>query len=117
MTILLDHCVPRHYLRLLGEWGYTATLVTDHIPADSTDPNVIALVQTLDAVLLTVDLDFANVLDYPPKDYAGIIVVRYAVEDESTLDETLKQALTDLYRDDLRGALVIIASTRYRVRR
>lgn len=116
MTLLLDHCVPRRYGRLLREWGYTVTLITDHIPADSTDHQVITLAQTLDAVLLTVDLDFANILDYPPKDYAGIIVMRYTVEDESALDVTLKQALADLYRDDLRSTLVIIAPARYRVR-
>lgn len=38
--IVLDNCVPRRYLRLLGEWGYTAVLVSDHIAADAPDPEV-----------------------------------------------------------------------------
>lgn len=115
--ILLDSCVPRRYLRLLREWGYDAALTTAHIPADAPDPGVIALAGELDAVLLTIDLDFANILDYPPAVYGGIVVVRYRVQDESELDQTLKTALEDLYRDGLRGVLVIIAAGRYRIRK
>ncbi len=114
--ILLDNCVPHRYLRLLREWGYDATLMTAHIPADAPDTDVIALADELDAVLLTVDLDFSNILDYPPSDYNGIVVMRYQIQDEAELDDTLKSALEDLYRDDLRGVLVIVAPGRYRIR-
>lgn len=114
--ILLDHCVPRRYLRLLREWGYDATLMTEHIPADSPDTDVITLAGELDAVLLTIDLDFANILDYPPSSYSGIVVMRYHIQDEAELDHTLKSAMDDLYRDNLRGVLVIVSPGRYRVR-
>lgn len=114
--IVLDHCVPRRYLRLLHEWGYDASLMIEHLPSDSSDIDVIGLTTTLDAVLLTVDLDFANILDYPPADYRGIVVMRYQVENETDVDTALKLALTDLYRDGLRGVLVIVSPGRYRVR-
>ena len=117
MTILLDHCVPHRYLRLIRMWSFPVELMSTHIPADSPDTKVIALAQSLDAVLLTVDLDFANILNYPPGQYGGLIVMRYHVQDESALDATLKQALDDLYRDNLRYSLVIIDSTHYRIRR
>ncbi|MCI0709076.1 MAG: DUF5615 family PIN-like protein [Chloroflexi bacterium] len=97
--------------------GYAATLLSSHIASDSADIDVIALATKLDAALLTVDLDFANILDYPPKQYAGIIVLRYAVQEETILDTTLKSALDDMYRDDLRNKLVIISAGNYRVRR
>lgn len=115
--ILLDHCVPRRYLRLLYEWGYEAMFITEHIRADAPDRDVITLALKLDAALLTVDLDFANILDYPPLDYGGIVVIRYEIQHETELEQTLQSALLDLYRDGLRGALVIITSGRYRVRR
>jgi predicted nuclease of predicted toxin-antitoxin system len=117
MSVLLDHCVPRKYLRLLQSWGYEATLLTEHVAPDTTDVDVIMLAQTLDAVLLTVDLDFANILNYPPDAYAGIVVMRYEASSEDLLVATLRQALADLYRDPLRGVLVIIEPTRYRIRR
>lgn len=117
MSILLDQCVPRRYLRLLQAWGYVASPLAEHAAIDSLDENVIAVAQSLGAVLLTVDLDFANILDYPPHDYHGIIVLRYRVVDEGALDITLRQLLEDRYRDGLRGALSIVDAGRYRVRR
>ena len=114
--ILLDHCVPRRYLRVLHNWGYDAAPIGAHIALDSPDADVIALANQLDAVLLTIDLDFANILDYPPAQYGGIVILRYRVEHETELDAALKTALDDLYRDGLRGALVIVAPGRYRIR-
>lgn len=111
MPILLDHCVQRRFLRLLKEWKYEVSLLYEHIPPDSDDADVIQIAQELDAVLLTEDFDFGNILDYPPQDYAGIVVLRYQAKDELRVINALKQALEDLYRDDLRGVLV------YRVRR
>ncbi|MEQ8674808.1 MAG: DUF5615 family PIN-like protein [Aggregatilineales bacterium] len=117
MTILIDQCVPRRYLRLVADWGYSASLVSSHIPANSSDPNVIALAQKIDSVLLTADLDFSNILDYPPTNFAGIIVMRYQVQVEADIDLSLKTALEDLYRDDLRKTLVVITPGKYRIRR
>ena len=115
--ILLDNCVPRRYLNLLRKWNYGVVLMSESIPHDAPDPQVIGLAIELDAVLLTVDLDFSNILDYPPQNYQGIIVLRYQVGDESDLDKTLKTSLDDLYRDKLRGCLVIVNSKRDRLRR
>jgi predicted nuclease of predicted toxin-antitoxin system len=117
MSILLDHCTPRRYAKLLRQWGYSADLITTYIAADAADPNVLALAQSLDAVLLTVDLDFANILHYPPQSHVGVIVLRYQVQDEAAVDSTLLQALADLYRSGLRQTLLIVEPHRYRIRR
>jgi predicted nuclease of predicted toxin-antitoxin system len=117
MSILVDHCVPRKFLRLIRDWGYEANLLTDYLAADASDEAILALAQRLDAVLLTADLDFANILNYPPGSYAGIMVMRYGAAGEAGLIVTLRQVLEDLYRDSLRGILVIIEPQRYRIRR
>jgi hypothetical protein len=117
MSILLDHCVPNKFLHLLTSWGYNATLLSQHIPPDSDDSDVLELAQLLDAVLLTLDLDFSNILTYPPSNYAGILVMLYKAQDEPELIITLQKVLADMYRDDLRGVLIIIEAKRYRVRR
>lgn len=117
MRILLDYCVPRRYLRLLRTWGHQAELMSDYIAPDAADPDVIGLAGRLDAVLLTIDLDFANILDYPPSQYGGIVVMRYIAADEANVDHMLKTALDDLTRDDLRGTLIIVTPKRYRIRR
>jgi predicted nuclease of predicted toxin-antitoxin system len=117
MSILVDHCVPRKFLRLIRDWGYDASLLTDYLAGDADDEAVLALAQRLDAVLLTADLDFANILNYPPGNYAGIMVMRYGADSEAGLILTVRRALEDLYRDALRGILVIIEPQRYRIRR
>jgi predicted nuclease of predicted toxin-antitoxin system len=114
--ILIDHCVPRRYIKLLTEWGYHVETSTAHIGANAEDQKVIGLASQLDAILLTVDMDFASIIDYPPSNYEGIIVVRYSLETQVNLDVTLKQALDELYRNDLRRVLVIVTASRYRVR-
>ena len=91
-------------------------MLTEHIPATSVDADVVAKAQELDAVLLTVDLDFANIIDYPPEEYGGLIVMRYDMVAEAEVMNTLKNVLETLYRDDLRKALVIVEPDRYRIR-
>lgn len=117
MSVVIDHCVPRKFLRLVQSWGYDASTITQHISSDSPDSAVIALAQQLDAVLLTVDMDFANILHYPPENYGGIIVMRYELSEEPSLITTLQNVFNDLYRDELRSAIVVVEPKRYRVRR
>jgi predicted nuclease of predicted toxin-antitoxin system len=116
MSILVDHCVPHLFVRRLHEWGYSATPLRTHLAPDAEDPDVIALAQQLDAILLTVDMDFANILNYPPQNFQGIIVARYEAHREKAVLNTLQQALQDLYRERLRGVLVIVTANRYRIR-
>jgi len=117
MSVLLDHCVPSKFLHLVQSWGYDISPVKQYISPDSPDSAVIALAQQLDAVLLTVDMDFANILNYPPENYGGIIVMRYELSEEPALIVTLQSAFSDLYRDELRSAIVVVEPKRYRVRR
>ena len=117
MTILLDACVPRKFGRLLELWGYPVVLSQAQIAADAPDSDVLMLAQPLDAILLTIDLDFSNILDYPPDETKGIVVLRYAIEDEDALIKTLQESLQQLYREGLQKALVIVSPGRYRLRR
>ncbi len=117
MTFLLDHCVPRTYFHLLKQWGYEASLLTEHVAPTADDPDVLALAKKLQAVLFTVDMDFSNIKSYPPQDYNGIIVVRYQAQDEEKTSNALREVLQKFYPDDLGGVLVVIKGDRYSVRR
>lgn len=116
MSLLLDECTPRLYLELLREWGYEANLVREFLEAGDPDTEILLLAQRLDAVVLSVDMDFADITRFPPHNYAGIIVIRDEQQKRELVKQQLKQALHDLYRDALRGALVIVTAEKYRVR-
>jgi predicted nuclease of predicted toxin-antitoxin system len=116
MSLLLDQNMPNQILKALRQWGYTVSLLAEHISPEADDPDVLALALQLDAVLLTCDLDFSDIRIYPPDHHQGIIVFRYRVGEEAQVLATLKSALNDLYRNELRQTLVIIEATRYRLR-
>jgi len=116
MSILLDHCVPHHYLRLLHDWGYEVHLLKEQADPRSPDPDVLRVASKLDAVLVTVDTDFQNILQYPPQNYQGIVVIQNEQRAQKAIAAVFKQALQELYRDKLRGVLVIIEAEGYRIR-
>jgi predicted nuclease of predicted toxin-antitoxin system len=117
MNVVLDHCVPKFYSQVIAGLGHTPHASSSHIQFDAPDTDVIALAQELDAVLLTVDLDFANILDYPPEQYEGIVVMRYHITSEAEITSTLKLVFSELTRDEMRKALIIVSPRSYRIRK
>lgn len=76
MKFLLDANMPRSALRALIARGHDASHVRDVGKGDSTDEDVAAYARLVNAVIVTRDLDFADVRAYPPADYPGILVLR-----------------------------------------
>mgnify|MGYP006294554001 FL=1 len=66
--------------------------------------------------LVTLDLDFANPVHYPPSKYAGIIVLRPAKEPKhEDILECLKVMLRGLQNvDNLLGKLWVVSKTQIR---
>lgn len=87
-----------------------------HTYVDAVDSEVLQTALQLDAILLTVDMDFSNILDYPPPDYRGIIVMRDQGGRDETASNTLKLVLAEMYPEKLRGRLVVINKDRYKIR-
>ena len=109
--------MPRATARVLQDAGYEATDVRDLGFAGSSDPVVFARAQSMQAVLITGDLGFANVLRFPLGEHAGIIVFRrpggLSVRARHLI---LLNALESLRGQDLSGALVIVERGKTRMR-
>jgi len=69
-----------------------------------------------DRVLLTLDLDFANLRAYPPKSHSGIIVFRTKSQDKETLIALLKRLVPVLKQQSHRQQLWIVEHDRIRYR-
>jgi len=67
-------------------------------------------------VLLTLDLDFANILAYPPEAHAGIVVLRLINQSRAWLLRVIKQAIAALETERVAGRLWVIEDNRIRVR-
>jgi predicted nuclease of predicted toxin-antitoxin system len=75
MKFLLDANMPRSAAGLLRELGHDVEDVRDILPNGAEDAEVAAYARANQLILITRDFDFADIRNYPPKDYAGIIVL------------------------------------------
>jgi len=65
VRFLADQCVPRSVIEALQGAGHEVLKLGDIIPSDSPDWLVISKAQELDAVLLSLNGDFADIVTYP----------------------------------------------------
>jgi predicted nuclease of predicted toxin-antitoxin system len=119
LKFFADHCVPGSVIQILRDAGYAVLRLRDYIPADSSDHLVISKAQELDAILLSLNGDFADIVSYPPARYNGIVSlqVRNHPEIIPQLMERLKAYLSE--HDDMKhysGRLLIVETYRIRSR-
>jgi hypothetical protein len=51
-------------------------VLEDVLPVESSDTIVITKAQEIDAILLSLNGDFADIVNYPPKNYKGIVALQ-----------------------------------------
>lgn len=72
---LVDASMPGPTATLVAAHGHTSTDVRDIGMGSAPDRQIAAYAQANQMIILTRDHDFENVLDYPPDQYHGIVVV------------------------------------------
>src|SRR5437588_8897394 len=83
LRLYIDQCVPRSVSESLQDAGHLVELLRHHLPINAKDPDVIASAQSLDAVLVTLNGDFADIINYPPARFGGIIALQVRNHPES----------------------------------
>ena len=89
------------------------------MPSDSPDPIVVGKADELDAVLVSLNGDFADITAYPPANHRGIVAlqVRNRPESVTPITERLLAYLRqNPERRDLDGKLLLVEAHRIRVR-
>ena len=66
LRFFADHCIPNSVIQGLLDAGHEVLRLRDFIPIESTDPIVIAAAQELDSILISLNGDFTDRLNYPP---------------------------------------------------
>ncbi|MEO0101337.1 MAG: DUF5615 family PIN-like protein [candidate division WOR-3 bacterium] len=69
-----DH--SRKKLRVQGGAGYELSWLKKGYSIDSEDLTIIFQAKNYDAIFLSLDEDFADIVKYPPADYKGIIALQ-----------------------------------------
>lgn len=118
MRFLVDANLPRSLVDLLSRLGHEVEFARDIGMADAPDSAIAARAQKGSAVLLTRDLDFADVRSYPPDRYAGIIVFR--LSDDAVAGDIVSVAerflRAPLFTAQVSGRLAIVEQDRVRFR-
>jgi predicted nuclease of predicted toxin-antitoxin system len=114
-----DHCVSNAIMQTLRAGGHEVVRLREQLPVESLDAVVIAKAQQLDAILLSLNGDFADIVTYPPADYQGIIALQ--VRNHPEMIPQLMKRLQDYLsshadREYYRGKLLVIEVHRIRVR-
>ena len=120
LRFFTDHCVPNAVIQTLYAAGHEVLILKEHIPRDSDDPIVIAKAQELEAILVSLNGDFADIVTYPPSRYKGIIALQ--IKDHPEVIPTLMQRLrtylaTHPEMSDYEGQLFVVEAHRIRIRR
>jgi predicted nuclease of predicted toxin-antitoxin system len=119
LRLFADHCVSNLIIRSLEGAGHQVLRLKDHLPAESPDSAVIAKAQELEAILLSLNGDFADIVNYPPARFKGIIALQVLNHPEITahLVARLNRYLAfHPAMDDHRGMLIIVEVSRIRLR-
>lgn len=112
----LDENLPRRVEPALRSLGHDVETALSEGLAGSADPELLAACTAEDRVLVTLDLDFADIRVYPPGSHRGIWVLRPANQSFAIL---LNLALAGVRLAELErtaGQLWVIDEKRVRIR-
>jgi predicted nuclease of predicted toxin-antitoxin system len=112
----LDENLPTEAVALLQQDGHDVSSVIQQGLVGHADPEVSRVCRSEGRVLVTLDVDFANVQNYPPRDYPGIIVVRLARQGRRQVLAVLDAVRSRLDPAELTGKLWIVEESRIRIR-
>ena len=86
------------------------------LAAGQPDERVIEVCTREQRAPVTLDLDFSNILAYPPAKFAGIVVLRLADQVHVTVEGAIRRMLDLLSREPVAGTLWIVEDRRIRIR-
>ncbi|MBF0308508.1 MAG: DUF5615 family PIN-like protein [Magnetococcales bacterium] len=116
MKFKIDENLPSEVSVLLRGLGHDAVSVLDQDMGGMEDGKIFSVCREERRILVTLDLDFANVQVYPPSKGSGIMVLRLACQDKSTVMEVLHRLLPILESESPDGRLWIVEEKRIRMR-
>jgi predicted nuclease of predicted toxin-antitoxin system len=116
MLFKIDENLPVDAAGLLRQRGHDALTVGDQQMIGRPDVDVAQVCQVEKRALVTLDLDFADIRAFPPEDYAGIIVLRPAVQSIPTVLRLVDQVVVHCASESLVGYLWIVDESRVRIR-
>ncbi len=115
---VIDEDMPRSTGIILRKHGYEVKDIRDYGLRGAEDEKVYEFAQREEAVILTGDRDFGNILRFQLGSHFGIVVAHFPNEMQTNeINRHLIGRFKDLSEDDFKGNLIIIDPLKIRIRR
>jgi predicted nuclease of predicted toxin-antitoxin system len=112
----LDENLSPSLLAMFVDAGHDAHSVVQQSLGGQSDERVIDVCRHENRALITLDLDFSNILAYPPANFRGIVVLRLADQAHLTVKSAVQRVLDLLPQEPVAGTLWIVEERRIRIR-
>src|SRR3954451_25267562 len=109
MKFKTDENMPAEAAELLRAAGHDAMSVVDQALRGSDDSRIAKVCRRERRVLVTLDVDFADLRSYPPEEFAGLIVLRLKNQDRDSILEALSRVLRLVGAEPVEGCLWIVS--------
>jgi predicted nuclease of predicted toxin-antitoxin system len=119
LRFLTDHCISNSIIQTLRQANHEVLRLKDFLPTESSDAIVIAKAQEIDAILVSLNGDFADIVTFPPRSYKGIVALQMRNHPE-TLPHLMARLTaylnTQPAMEHYRGKLFVVEADRIRIR-
>ena len=114
MRFKLDENMPADLATRLRLDQHDVTDVVEEGLAGEQDPHILAAASGESRILVTFDLDFADIRHYPPGSHAGIVVFRLRDQRWRTTEQPVNRFPASGILDTVGKGLAIVDETRVR---
>lgn len=115
MLFKVDENLRQEVAVLLREHGHDAATVYDQNLQGHDDRDVAKICREEGRVILTQDLDFSYILNFPPQEYAGIVVLRLNDQSKPSVIAVMKRLIPQFETVSLAGSLWIVDEIKIRI--
>jgi predicted nuclease of predicted toxin-antitoxin system len=116
MLFKVDENLHDEIAELLRTRGHDSHTVHDEGLTGHSDITIAERCQNENRVLITLDLDFADIRAYPPHTHPGMIVLRVGNQSRHHVLGVVQSAVELLTRNNIDGQLWIVSETGVRIR-
>jgi len=116
MRFKVDENLHEELAEALRAEGHDAHTVYDEGLRGQSDRDIGQVCRREQRVVVTLDLDFANIREYPPEQYPGLIVLRVGNQGRPHILWVFSQIFELLGHQPLDGHLWIVSETGVRIR-
>lgn len=117
MRFKVDESLHVEVADLLRGQGHDALTVFDQGLRGRGDHDIADMCRSENRVLLSLDLDFSNILMYPPENYPGLIVLRLRKKSRAAVRRVATRVINHLNKETLAGRLWVVDEHRIRIHR